>query len=255
MRAFGFYPFDKEELEKQIKEFSDCEKRIENSKGLILPHAGYSFSGSVLGKTLSCVDIDKQNITIFGPNHSSNETFVDSGEWKTPLGEVKTYLDVDLENHSSSEHSIEVIVPFLQYKLEDFSLTPVVVGSMDFGELTELSKKIHTKDSFFIASSDFFHYGPDFGYDPAYGKIEDKVDWVKERDEELEDMICDLKPAKFYNTVKNNGYTVCGFRTITLLMILMKKLNAKKAERIDYKTSYEVRKNHSFVSYQGFVFV
>lgn len=255
MRAVGFYPAKENELLEQIEKCLSSDQLISDSKGLILPHAGYPFSGSVLGKALDSVEIDEKNITIFGPSHYSSDTFLDEGDWKTPLGEVKTNLDFDLKKHTSRDHSIEVIVPFLQYKLKEFSLTPLVMGENSFDDLKELAEKFFSKDSFFIASSDFFHYGPDFGYDPVQGSMDDKLKWVKERDDELKDMICNLKARDFFDTVKDNNYTVCGFRPITLLLLIMQKLNVGGGKRVDYKTSYEVKKGSSFVSYQGIVFV
>ena len=67
-------------------------------------------------------------------------------------------------------------------------------------------------------------------------------------------MITKLKAKEFYNTILDNGYTVCGFVPITLLMLIMKSLGAKKGELIKRATSYEVSRDSSFVSYVGLVF-
>jgi len=129
---------------------------------------------------------------------------------------------------------------------------PICLGHISFEELEEIVNAFDNK-SFYIASSDFIHFGPVYGYEPVNG-VKEGLEWVKKADNELIDLICKLKAEEFYNSVFENNYTVCGFVPIALLLLIMKKIGAKKGNLISYKTSYDVHPNSSFVSYAGIVF-
>jgi AmmeMemoRadiSam system protein B len=262
--ALGFYPFGKEELEKQVRKYLVSEKEV-HAMGLIAPHAGYEFSGSVAGATFKTAKTYKQRFVLLGPNHSGYGPAVAASkeEWKTPLGTVKPdtalikrlneKIRIDESAHLY-EHSLEVQIPFLQILYNNFSILPVCLGHVGFDELEKLSEYLAFDDCFYVTSSDFIHFGPNYGYTPVSGTIDDQLRWVKNRDKELADAICRLEAKRFYQSVVSNGYTVCGFVPITLLMLIMKKLGAKKGNLIKYKTSYDVHPDSSFVSYVGIVF-
>jgi AmmeMemoRadiSam system protein B len=262
--ALGFYPFGKEELENQVKKYLVSDKEF-RALGAIAPHAGYQFSGSVAGATFKAGKTSKKKFILFGPNHTGYGSAValSSEEWQTPLGTVKTdkelirklskKIRIDESAHRY-EHSLEVQLPFLQVLYRNFSIVPVCLSNLGFDELEKISEQIAFDDCFYVASSDFMHFGPNYDYQPFEGSPEDQSRWVKNRDKELADIICRLEAKKFYNSIVDNGYTVCGYVPITLLMLIMKKLGAKRGSLVDYKTSYDVHPDSSFVSYAGIVF-
>ena len=255
--AVGFYPENKNELEKMVRNF--IVKSRKKPIGAIVPHAGYIYSGSVAGAVFS-QKTDKKNFILLGPNHTGNglPISVSDEDWSTPLGVVKinhefvnklkNFIDKDAHVY---EHSLEVQLPFLQIIYGSaFSIVPIAFQHIEYDLLKQFADKIIDKNSFYIASSDFTHFGPNYGYEPV---SEHAVDWVKKTDEKLIELICKLKAEEFYNTVIENNYTVCGYIPITLLMIIMKKIGAK-GNLINYKTSYDVFPNNSFVGYAGIVF-
>ncbi len=260
--AAGFYP--SENLEPAVKQYLVSQKSM-NALGVVIPHAGYAFSGSVAGTTLKTASTGKKNFVLFGPNHTGYgpDIAMSSEDWKTPLGivknnrklisELKDTIKIDEDAHRY-EHSLEVQLPFLQVLYKNFTITPVCMQHLGLGRLEELSK-LFSSDSFYIASSDFIHFGPMYNYVPVDGSIEDQLEWVKNTDEELAKKICSLDVEGFYNSVIDNGYSVCGFVPITLLMLVMKRIGAKRGELISYKTSYDVRPDSSFVSYAGIAFI
>ncbi len=248
--AIGFYPENRETLIKTVQQFLHSQEKTPVI-GAVVPHAGYSFSGSVAGKTFASVEL-KNRIMIFGPNHSGygNPAASSSEIWHTPLGNVKADsngLLVDEIAHRH-EHSIEVQLPFLQVLKENFIFTPICLKQIGFSEIEKLSEQIADHNTTFIASSDFIHFGPNYGYTPV---SENQISWVKEQDEKMIEKICRLDAHGFYKTAQN--YTVCGIVPITLLILVAKKLGATRGKLISYKTSYEVRKDDSFVSYAGIV--
>ncbi|MFH0832649.1 MAG: AmmeMemoRadiSam system protein B [Candidatus Aenigmatarchaeota archaeon] len=259
--ADGFYPSNPDELRNATNVYLKSEKRV-NALGAIVPHAGYVFSGSVAGETFKSAKTDKKTFVLFGPNHTGYgpTIAISSDDWKTPLGVVKTdkelvkKLKLEIaEIAHRYEHSLEVQLPFLQTLYKDFSIAAIAMQQLQFDKLEEIAKSF-PKDAFYVASSDFTHFGPNYGYEPIGGSVEKQLDWVKKTDSKLIDLICKLDAKRFYSSVTENDYTVCGFVPITLLILIAKRLGAKSVRLVSYKTSYEVMRNSSFVSYAGIVF-
>jgi AmmeMemoRadiSam system protein B len=258
--AIGFYPGDRNRLENMVKKFVASEKIVKNPLGCIVPHAGYEFSGDVAGAAFAS-KTDKRNFVIFGTNHSGYGKSVAGSvdDWETPLGIVKTNkefskkIGIDERAHSH-EHSIEVQLPFLQTLYKDFKIVPICVQQIDIDDIKEIAKIVTDKNSFYIASGDFMHFGPNYGYVPVEGSVKKQLDWVKDADNKLIEMICKLDAEKFYEIIIENNYTICGAVSFTFLLYVMKNLGAKRGNLIRYKTSYDVYPSSSFVSYAGVVF-
>jgi len=261
--AIGFYPGEKNRLESTMQNFlssAKTEKIIKNPLGIIVPHAGYEFSGPVAGAAYAS-KTDKKNFVIFGPNHTGHGTAVAASNetWETPLGKVEANkefakkIGVDEMAHKY-EHSIEVQLPFLQVLYKGFTIAPICLQQFGFDKIKELAKKLSDNNSFYIASSDFIHFGPNYGYLPVSGPIQKQLQWVKDRNSEMIELICKLDAEKFYEDVIENEYTICGFVPITLLLLVMKNIGAKKGHLVDYRTSHDVHPASSFVSYAGIVF-
>jgi MEMO1 family protein len=181
--AGAFYPSDRQELSLMIESFLKKSSgklpaganRLENLHGLIVPHAGYQFSGSTAGKAYRLILGKKfTRVIILCPNHTLflNRIAVDTNNsWRTPLGEVKvdrescSKLDSDLfvpgESSHLREHAIEVQIPFLQKILPDFKIVPLVVGTIH-GDTAERAAheilKIVNHETLLIISTDLSHF-------------------------------------------------------------------------------------------------
>jgi len=89
--AGRFYEGKAQALRAQIETFIDKNAKKEDVIGCMLPHAGYAYSGSVAGATVSRTKL-KDKIILLGPNHTGNGaefSIMASGAWQTPLGQVK----------------------------------------------------------------------------------------------------------------------------------------------------------------------
>lgn len=173
-----FYPGDKNVLKRLLGElFSNS--RTGNSKGenknkfsnsnlkaLIVPHAGYIYSGEVAAKGYSLIPVERyQHHVVIGPSHRHYFLGVAGSPdnlWETPLGFVNQIpwgSVVDSRLHEG-EHSVEVQLPFLQYVYgsKDFSVTCLLTGVLTDvkGFAMNLSQKF--RNSFIVVSSDFSHY-------------------------------------------------------------------------------------------------
>jgi AmmeMemoRadiSam system protein B len=173
-----FYPDDPLLLQQQLETLLAEESHIESSpKALIVPHAGYIYSGPVAAsayKQLIPVREKIQRVVLLGPAHrvAFRGIAASSAQYfSTPLGLIPIdqagmddilllpQVQVIDEAHRE-EHSLEVQLPFLQVVLEkEFSLIPLVVGEADAGEVAEVIEKLWGgPETLVLISSDLSHY-------------------------------------------------------------------------------------------------
>ena len=154
----------------------------------------------------------------------------------------------------ANEHSIEVQLPFLRYCFGDFTFVPLQIPRLTYPEVRDMAKMIADKDSFFIASSDFTHFGSNYNYVPKesiYGPEE----FVKNLDSQVIALIKKGDAKKFMEHIEQNDLTVCGYIPIAILMEVSKLLGVRKIEEIAYDTSFSVSHDVSgIVGYGGLVF-
>lgn len=268
MFAGTFYNLDPGLLKKQIDTCFKIKPRYEKKKikAAIVPHAGYVYSGSVAAHVYSI--IEKANYLILGTNHSgmgADFALMKRGLWKTPLGEVIVdenmadklmkecnLIEYDVIPHEN-EHSIEVQLPFLQYKFgNDFKFLPLTVLSNFVDKnLLENSKAVgkaigkvlkkKREEWIILASSDFSHHIPH--------TTAEKIDKYTIKS------ILKMNEDEFIKSVNEKRASICGIGAITTVMAVAKEMGAKKAELLKYATSGDVTKErHSVVGYASIIF-
>ena len=181
--AGKFYPSDKRQLQNQIASLFSNANNISDTgivRAIIVPHAGYVFSGEIAAAAIKLIDREKiyDNIFIIGSSHTtlfSGASIYNLGNYKTPLGQVRvnTILAQKLiddnkvfryfENAHKQEHSIEVELPLLQYWLRDTSnsIIPIIIGGEDLNTSKQVAQALQpyfNQNNLFIISSDFSHY-------------------------------------------------------------------------------------------------
>ncbi len=256
-----FYPSTKELLLRELESFCSWQEDVKKAKGVILPHAGYIYSGKVAGKTLSQVVVPESAVLV-GPNHTGRGEIFSlwkGDDWFTPLGKVEVdrelislllknsdILRPDIIAHQF-EHCLEVILPFLQYFNPQVKLTPILLGGGKFEEWIKLANDIFKaiqelkKEVLVIASSDFSHYEPD---SVARRKDSFAIQAILELDEE-----------EFLKRVMEEGVSICGYMPIIVLIAYCKLCGCKNAELISYMTSGDVIGDRdSVVGYAGIIF-
>lgn len=180
-----FYPSNSKELSRIIDGFLSKVPRQPKIQGqikiLILPHAGYVYSGQTAAYGYQLIEgADYDTVILIGPYHRAffhGVSIWKSGLWKTPLGEVP--VDSDLagilfkenagfqftQNAHSAEHSLEVQLPFLQKVLKKFKIVPLLINDPSPENIKLLAesiyKNIQGKKVLIIASSDMSHYYPE----------------------------------------------------------------------------------------------
>ena len=227
------------------------------SKGFVVPHAGYMYSGPIAANSYFQIAAEgpAETYVIIGPNHTGLGEIVSvypSGVWVTPLGEVEVDTELARTIISASsfaapdekahlyEHSVEVQVPFLQYLFGDrFRIVPIVVYEQtpeiaeDLGKaILEAAEKIG-RDIVVIASSDFTHYEP---HDVAVAK--DKL---------AIDAILELDPLKLYQTIQKYSISMCGPGPVMAMLYYAREAGASSAKLLRYATSGDVAGDKSSV--------
>jgi len=182
--AGQFYPNNVNDLSSEIttlltQALSDSKREITTPlqpKALIVPHAGYMYSGSTAADAFLHLRPFKDKIkrvVLLGPSHRVGFTGIASSSaafFQTPLGDIP--LDQDANKHILSlhqvheldqahefEHSLEVQLPFLQTLLTDFKLIPLVVGDADSQTVSQVLEELWgNEETLFVISSDLSHY-------------------------------------------------------------------------------------------------
>lgn len=255
-----FYPNERHDLEKTIKSLTQDESSKVNAKGIILPHAGYFYSGGVAVATVGGV-LPRKRIIILGPNHTACDcgfSLWAKGEWEIPFGKIG--IDEDLaekilkegdwikEDYLTHklEHSLEVELPILNYFFGEFKFVPIIcpVSSLNIyqevaSQLFKAVKKIN-EDVLLIASTDMTHYEPDQA--------------VRKKDRQAIESIINFDEEELIAKVCEEKITMCGVAPVAILISCMKKLGAKKAQVRLYQTSADATGDcSSVVGYAGII--
>jgi AmmeMemoRadiSam system protein B/AmmeMemoRadiSam system protein A len=181
--AGQFYPADKDELNKDVTEYFKSAGNIEpgtNVQAVIVPHAGYVFSGAVAASAFAHISPTAKydHIFLLGPSHhvSLNGASVCNvyDDYATPLGNVKVdrELATKLINENDGftyeasahvhEHCLEVQLPFLQHLFKDVPpIIPIIIGTERLQTLRKIAialKPYFNARNLFVISSDFSHY-------------------------------------------------------------------------------------------------
>jgi AmmeMemoRadiSam system protein B len=253
--AGQFYPASASELKAMIEGMVK-----EEAIGLVLPHAGYVYSGPVAAAVISRIKF-KDTFIIMGPNHTGSGkplSIMTEGVWKTPLGEVKIdselakkilatskHLQEDKTAHLY-EHSIEVQLPFLQYFKPDFELVPIIFGYAGGSIYKEIGKEIAKavkklgKEVVIIASSDMTHYEPQ--------------ESARKKDIQAIEAMLDLNEDELLKRVDELNISMCGYAPAVSLIVAAKELGATGTELVKYQTSGDVTGDYSaVVGYAGII--
>ncbi|MBI4296672.1 MAG: AmmeMemoRadiSam system protein B [Chloroflexi bacterium] len=256
--AGQFYPASPADLKVMLSQFIDEKAQKEEAIGVMIPHAGYPYSGRVTGAVLSRVKL-KDTVIIIGPNHTGRGkpfSIMTEGTWQTPLGDVPidselakevlsacSYLQEDPLAHQY-EHCIEVQLPFIQHLNSGVKIVPIVFAwgyGEAFGQIGKdiaaIIKKMK-RDVLIVASSDMSHY--------------EKQEAAQSKDSQAIEAILDLHEDELWRRVTERDITMCGFAPVVCLISAAKELGAKRADLVLYQTSGDTTGDYSsVVGYAG----
>jgi len=268
--AGTWYSDDAEALREQIESFFQKAqvKPINDVIALILPHAGYQYSGQTAVCGLKTTNKKYERVIIIGPSHRIPMEDILSvprvTHYETPLGQIP--LDVEFINKllkysifqnvpqaHQYEHSVQIELPLLQYGQKDFKLVPIVAGSCSLQTIDKagnILRSLIDAETMIIISSDFVHFGSNYGYAPFKENIPEQI---KELDMGAYKYIAGLDAKGFLEYKYNTGATICGYVPIAILLSMLNE--PAKAELIKYATSGELTNDFTnSVSYLSIAF-
>jgi len=253
--AGQFYPGNAAELRSMLSDLFThavplkAERRI---GAIIAPHAGYVYSGGVAASAYNQIDPKKVYETVFviGPSHRvgfEGAAVYTIGDFLTPFGTVhiNTTIGKDLIRASKAfvartdahqfEHSIEVQLPFLQYRLaKGFKVVPIVVGAGSRSTIREIARVLKPymgEPNLFVISTDFSHYPP---YDDAVKVDRSTAEAIVSRSPEN---LLKVTQANEQRGISNLGTSLCGLSCVMTLLEMIRELPDISVQVVDYRNS------------------
>lgn len=261
--AGQFYTGDPDRLKTELGQYVGKfpEKNGSYDRLVMLPHAGYVFSGRACGTTLEEARI-ADTVILLGPNHTGMgdglSVWPGSGSWIFPGGrldvdEAVARAIVDSETGFSfdrtahvREHSLEVIVPFLHYLNPSTRIVPICVSESDPSILEKAGEALANVISessvpvSMVVSSDMSHYI--------------SAEQAKKLDSMALENVVRVDPLGLYSTVSRNGITMCGVLPMTMALYAAKKLGSSSGRLVAYSNSGSVTGDmDQVVAYAGVI--
>ena len=252
--AGSFYSAQADQLKEEINQFLAQAPQLnlksdQRIKLVIVPHAGYLYSGQVAGAGFKSISTETKRVILLGVSHQSwfsGAAIDESDFWQTPLGKIELdrawaekILDQEKQIFLAStphqaEHSLEVELPFLQVILTEFKIVPILLGQTDNQVLEVLAEKIvqhWDSKTLLVISTDLSHY-------PNY-------EIARQVDQKTIKAILSGNPTQLEKTIAQEmavGYPqletcACGAEAIKVGLLVGKKLAPGEWRLIQYLNS------------------
>ncbi|MBF0445533.1 MAG: AmmeMemoRadiSam system protein B [Magnetococcales bacterium] len=265
--AGSWYPGKPEVLAKYLDDLlskaslADTPAIEDPIRALILPHAGYNFSGATAAVGIKQVmGREYKRVVVLGPAHKkafAGLSLPDVTHYETPLGLIPLDLQAMGKLNSlktvnyipgahSREHSIEMELPLLQKALKPgWKLVPILVGHLNKKGFAKVAKDISfllDDKTLLVVSGDFTHYGPNYDYTP-FVKDEQIAKNLHALDIGAFNKIVERDIDGFINYHNQTGISSCGFGPLALLINLMG--SQSNVHLLKYQTSGELTSDYS----------
>ncbi|WP_320172482.1 AmmeMemoRadiSam system protein B [Maridesulfovibrio sp.] len=261
--AGRFYPADPRQLQMELEQYTGPLQTGSDKpydRLIMVPHAGYMFSGKACGKTLAQARI-APTVILLGPNHTGLGAPISvwtSGAWEFPGGMLNVDEDLASDFISSGkgfventaahvrEHSLEVIIPFLHHINSETAIVPVCVSESSPTALHKAGETLGDiiasagKPVTMIVSSDMSHFIP--------------AAKAKKMDSMALEAIIRMDPKDLYSIVASNQISMCGVLPMTMAMFAAEKLGASSGRLVEYTNSGQATGDYeSVVAYAGII--
>lgn len=250
-----FYPEDPQVLKKQIQAFLAGAKSRPDThvRALIVPHAGYDYSGQVAAEAYKLIEgrkFDSVVIVAFLHRVFLQGVLVDDvAAYETPLGRVPVdrVLAQEIQMFHPlfrgetpgrlEEHSLEVQIPFLQETVPELKIVPIYIGVQDITNITvlanALAKTLAGRNTLVVATTDLSHFYP---YDVASEKDTALIARLEKRDAEA-----------IYDAYTREEAEACGMGPVLTSILLAKKMKWSGPSLLRYANSGDVTGERSSV--------
>lgn len=255
-----YYSGSATQLRDMIKSMVDEKAKKVAAIGALVPHAGYVYSGPVVGAVISRIKFTDTFI-IIGPSHTGAGkpfSIMTEGTWQTPLGNVEVdawlagqiaavsrYLQEDSVAHRQ-EHAVEVQLPFLQYFKPDVKIVPIVLSLAPAAVYKEIGREIAgvlremEREAVILASGDMTHYEPH--------------ERAAEKDAKAIEAMLSLDADEFTRLYEELNISMCAHGPAVTLITAARRLGARQAELVKYDTSGRASGDYdAVVGYAGVI--
>lgn len=234
-----FYPSEAEELKQTLAAFFDATvTSVSNPKGILVPHAGFIYSGPTAAVSYSRISPDFDGtFVLIGTSHKGFANSVSDIDWETPLGlvtadkEFAAAVSLPLNNAAAreQENSLETQMPFIAYRFPQAKITAVLMGDQSPKGAADVASAVLSavektgRRIIVIASGDGSHYVP-------------------AKQAETDDLTClaalkNLDTAAFYDALYEIQPSMCGYGCLSATAEIGKALGAAEARVLTYATS------------------
>lgn len=253
--AGRFYPVDPKRLQREVVQYyrEAVSKKVANVRAVIVPHAGYVFSGEVAASGFNQLDADASYRRVFIIASSHHVAFDGAslycdGDYRMPYGVekvdsafcrklVEDHPDIftdDPEPHLR-EHAVEVQLPFLHEKLKnDYQIVPIVLGtsdSMTCRKIAIVLKPYLKEENLFVISSDFSHY-PDYEHAVAVdAATKDAI--IANRPQQLLEVLNKNRKLRIPNLLTS----LCGWTSVLTLLFMTADDEQYRYHEVVYRNS------------------
>jgi AmmeMemoRadiSam system protein B len=224
--------------------------------GILVPHAGYMYSGAIAGAAFAAVEVPLTCI-VLAPNHTGRGRARQGGSllvdtaYRTPLGDIEpdTELGAALQTRAhplliedplahADEHGVEVLLPFLQMRNAAVRVVPLVLGWDDWERTRRLAQAIHDviadrNDVLLVASSDMNHY--------------ESATASTDKDAVALERIVALDGEGLLEVTRSRHISMCGRVPVACALEVARLAGLARAEVVGYSHSGLVTGNHDRV--------
>lgn len=244
--AGSFYSNNCNEIKKQFLYFDQLLKKSDfkapshlDPRAIIVPHAGYIYSGFSANVAYSCVQNKKvKRVIVIGPSHKfgfEGASITLHDKYQTPCGDINidtkyahllknSFKDIHFYEGAHYEHSTETQALFVKANFPKTSIIEIVYGKMEYQSLAKIVNKIVSdENNFLVISTDLSHF-------------------YTQKEANKRDSICLEAIDKLDLSIWDRGCEACG-RVGVKALLEVAKHNNWKSQLLDYRTSYDVTKD------------
>ncbi|MCL2293696.1 MAG: AmmeMemoRadiSam system protein B [Spirochaetes bacterium] len=264
----GWYPDKKEEILKIFSEWDKKEQKNNEIKAIIVPHAGWYYSGEIAFYAFSFLDKGIDTVVVAGGHLGENDPPLAAKNrlFDATIGDIDNniellgYLSEEIKFHEDiySDNTVEIQLPIVKYFLPESKILWLRIPP-NYNIVLKTAEAIHNyalennKKVAVVGSVDLTHYGSNYGFQP-HGEGRKGLKWVREvNDKEFIDFVSSFKIAEAIEHGKCN-FSSCSSGAAALAAQYAAISNAKGGRLITYKTSYEISPADSFVGYAGIIY-
>jgi MEMO1 family protein len=255
--AGRFYAGEPGALLRDVDRFLAADGEKAAAKGVVVPHAGYVYSGAIAGAVYARVDVPAR-VVLLGPNHTGlgrPAALWPGGAWRLPAGDVPVdgpltealsaapLVERDRDAHLH-EHALEVQVPFLSRARPGVSIAALCLSHLRFADCEAIGHAVARAaadaGALVVASSDMSHYI--------------SAAAARQKDHLAIERILALDPKGLYDVVHRESISMCGIIPATVMLVAAKDLGATRAELVRYGNSGDVNgETRQVVGYAGII--